>query len=445
MSEQKNIDRLFQEKLRDLEVSPSPEIWNAIENKLQKKKRRIIPIWWLSSGVAALLVVGVLVFPFTDDDNGDIIDTNIVTGPKKIELKQVEIENKYEIKNPKKNNGELVVKQSKIENIKVNTIIKKANSEHSINDSKLAFKEENDNKETKSISSYDNTGIQNNVNSVKSNKEEYTSEDKKINYAEKQEESKKENVFIAEINRAKQQDTIKKQYSKWSVTPTVGVIASNSFSRGSALSEELKNNKVKGNQSISYGVTISYKLNSKFSIQSGIHLQETGFNTQNVAILSGSTVSDVNQFNVNVLDNIIVVNSSDENDSITTGAGINKEEGSLEQRYTYLEVPVEIKYTVFKTRKLESSIISGFSTLFLTNNSVAFESQLSNRNLGKATNLNSVNFSGNIGVDLNIKLSKKVKLNITPMLKVPFNTFSKNSTEFSSYTFGGYTGISYEF
>ncbi len=444
MSEQKNIDRLFQEKLRDLEVSPSPEIWNAIENKLQKKKRRIIPIWWLSSGVAALLVIGVLVFPFTDS-NEDIIDTNVVTVPKNIKLKKVEIENEYEIKNPKRNNGELIIKKSKRENIKVNTIINKANSEYSINDSKLAFKEENDNKENKNKSSYDNIGIQNSVNSVKSNKEEYTPEDKKINYAEKQEESKKENVFIAEINRAKQQDTIKKQYSKWSVTPTVGVIASNSFSRGSALSEELKNNKVKGNQSISYGVTISYKLNSKFSIQSGIHLQETGFNTQNVAILSGSTISDVNQFNVNVSDNITVVNSSDENDSLTSGGGINKNEGSLEQRYSYIEVPVEVKYTVFKSRKLESSIISGFSTLFLTNNSVAFESQLSNRNLGKATNLNSVNFSGNIGVDFNIELSKKIKLNITPMLKVPFNTFSKNSTEFSSYTFGGYTGISYEF
>ena len=34
MDDYKNIDRLFQEKLKSLETVPSPEIWDAIEAKL---------------------------------------------------------------------------------------------------------------------------------------------------------------------------------------------------------------------------------------------------------------------------------------------------------------------------------------------------------------------------------------------------------------------------
>ena len=34
--EEKNIDRLFQEKLKDLEVTPNENVWDAIEEKLQK-------------------------------------------------------------------------------------------------------------------------------------------------------------------------------------------------------------------------------------------------------------------------------------------------------------------------------------------------------------------------------------------------------------------------
>lgn len=60
MSERKNLEHLFQEKLEHFEVAPPEELWNNIEAELKKdkKKRRIIPIWWKLSGIAALLVVG---------------------------------------------------------------------------------------------------------------------------------------------------------------------------------------------------------------------------------------------------------------------------------------------------------------------------------------------------------------------------------------------------
>ena len=62
MSEKKNIERLFQEKFKDFEAIPSPEVWDNIEAKLkEKKKRRVIPLWFKLSGVAAILLIGFMI------------------------------------------------------------------------------------------------------------------------------------------------------------------------------------------------------------------------------------------------------------------------------------------------------------------------------------------------------------------------------------------------
>ena len=53
----KNIDQLFQEKLKNLETTPNKKVWKEIESKITKKKRKIYPFWWFSSGVAALLII----------------------------------------------------------------------------------------------------------------------------------------------------------------------------------------------------------------------------------------------------------------------------------------------------------------------------------------------------------------------------------------------------
>ena len=44
----KKIDDLFQEQLKNLEVSPNKRVWNNIEDKLKKKKRKVFPFWWFS-------------------------------------------------------------------------------------------------------------------------------------------------------------------------------------------------------------------------------------------------------------------------------------------------------------------------------------------------------------------------------------------------------------
>lgn len=82
MSEKKSIDRLFQEKFRDFEVAPPPMAWDNIEAELlkKKKKRRVIPLWYRVGGVAAILVIGLMLsMPlFTGADSTDTNTNSIV-------------------------------------------------------------------------------------------------------------------------------------------------------------------------------------------------------------------------------------------------------------------------------------------------------------------------------------------------------------------------------
>ncbi|HEX8563913.1 MAG TPA: outer membrane beta-barrel protein [Flavobacterium sp.] len=82
MSERKNIDRLFQEKFKDFEVSPPDRVWKGIEAKLKEEEedRKILPFWFRLAGVAAALLIGWLLFDGggITGGNGDTNDPVVV-------------------------------------------------------------------------------------------------------------------------------------------------------------------------------------------------------------------------------------------------------------------------------------------------------------------------------------------------------------------------------
>jgi len=63
----KNLEQLFKESLRDFHEVPDEKVWNSIEASLdnKKQKKRAIPIWWSLGGVAAALVILMMIInPF---------------------------------------------------------------------------------------------------------------------------------------------------------------------------------------------------------------------------------------------------------------------------------------------------------------------------------------------------------------------------------------------
>lgn len=78
MKEQKHIDRLFQERFKEFDVAPPPEVWDNIQTALRKEEkedRKLIPIWWKVAGVAALLALFFSVGTdiFSSDPSNDVV------------------------------------------------------------------------------------------------------------------------------------------------------------------------------------------------------------------------------------------------------------------------------------------------------------------------------------------------------------------------------------
>ncbi len=394
MRDLKNIDRLFQENLKDFEVSPPAKAWNAIEKQLAKpSKKRYIPIWAKISSIAALFAllfsVGTIYFLPTSNLSKNLF-------PKENKLPEV-----IEIKDLETTTTLATTKKTKI-----NSTIELDN----------------------------NNGIANLNTSI---------EDVKENPIEAPNNLKKEssNYYLADaVNLPLHKNTIDKVATKdflngkLTVATIFAPIYINSFGDGSGVDSQFKENPTSGNSSYSYGVKIAYKLNNKFSVQSGVNLINLGYTTGGIYVTQGTSVIGFSNLssnpNLGKSENI----SSKENDN----------SGSLNQVFGYVEIPIEVKYNVVNG-KLGLNVVGGFSTLLLNKDEVFIETNNFTQSLGSSNNLRSVNFSGNIGLDVDYAIYKNLFINISPMFKVQTNTFSKNSGSIQPYYLGVYTGINYKF
>ena len=396
MRDLKNIDRLFQENLKDFEVSPPTKAWNAIEKQLAKpSKKRYIPIWAKISSIAALLAllfsVGTIYFLPTYNLSKNLL-------PKKNKLPKV-----IETKGAEINTTLATTKTTKA---KINSTIELEN----------------------------NNGIANLNTSIENVKE---------NPVEAPNNLKKEssNYFLADAvnisshkNTTDKVDTKEFLNGKLTVATIFAPIYINSFGDGSGVDSQFKENPTSGNSSYSYGVKVAYKLNNKFSVQSGVNLINLGYTTNGIYVTKGVSVIGFSNLssnpNLGKSENI----SSNEIDN----------SGSLNQVFGYVEIPVEVKYNVVDG-KLGLNVVGGFSTLLLNRDEVFIETSNFSQSLGSSNNLRSVNFSGNIGLDVDYAIHKNLFINISPMFKVQTNTFSKNSGSIQPYYLGVYTGLNYKF
>ncbi len=112
MREEKNIDKLFKEQLKDFEKTPNDAVWKHIETELNKdeRKRRVIPIWWKVAGVAAtlLLLVTVASSLINYGNESKIVDTET---PSNKTIKKDNTTKRLELHNVEDNKQQSIVNQ----------------------------------------------------------------------------------------------------------------------------------------------------------------------------------------------------------------------------------------------------------------------------------------------------------------------------------------------
>lgn len=567
MKENKNIERLFQEKFKDFEVTPPDFVWENIQEKLhpKEKKRRVIPFWFKTAGIAASFIAIMSVAFFNIDM--DFKNTNSNNNKNTVvnsETNEINKNSNQNIENHKINTSESNINQNNsnssfINETKNNSVVN-INSANKISSSKTALKfnknsNQKSNKYKTSNGFVSNHKKQSNTNSFKKNKTIFNRSNYGIvinqnNKTKSTRNSLKVNASNSEIihfntsknnitnsgiavlnsadkfNAAKNTDsnsdlidvnkfnsvnttsknndgvlvengsqnsttnattvvaieetkidttalattTIeenpmekllreketkkvadeKEKWSKWAVNSFVSPIFFNSFANGSSISDEFASNEKTFNNSTSYGVGVSYNVNKRLSVKTGVSNLNLDYDTENIAFYSSfEDQSKISNTNIERNSNgkyLVLKHEKDISKSVIENQMIpsNQNSGKLNQKTQYVEVPLELSYAILN-KKIGVAIKGGMSTLFLTENVISISGNDGNMQIGKASNLNNVHFSSNVGLGLSYNFMKNFQVNVEPTLKYQINTFNKNAEDFSPYVIGVNTGISYKF
>ncbi|PCH77612.1 MAG: hypothetical protein COB98_02970 [Flavobacteriaceae bacterium] len=399
MREEKNIDRLFQEKLKDFEVLPPNKSWNFIEqNMVVKSPKKKTAFWMRVTSIAAMLLA------FITLGNKYIAPNNFS------EIQQFIFKQKDTIKSIVQTGEAKTQTLLKNGTLKLPTKVIPLNAQKQITETEL---------------------------------EEFTILEKvrqkqpNVSFTLKDGENLPLNKEISAPEFSKEK--------RWSIAYNVAPIYFSSFgSSSSPVNHELENNSVSGKSNFSHGIKIAFKLNNKFSVQSGVNLVGVGYTTNNIQLPPGVAIISLTDIAGISRTTSKIPAGSYTKKMEKPGSYPNSHTGSIDQVFGYIEIPLEIKYQI-TGGKLGVNIVGGFSTLFLNKNELLIEADGFRTSIGEASNLKDINFSGNIGVDVDYLIHKNIYINVSPMLKVQTNTFSKSTGDFQPYYLGIYTGLNFKF
>ncbi|MFH6603006.1 outer membrane beta-barrel protein [Maribacter algicola] len=472
------------------------------------KKRRIIPLWIKLGGVAAILAVAVYLIDPLDSEESDAIPkvTDIEKSEDSPRIKKSEGSETFEInpeeekaitdvdsdtenarhndtvkekitlsENAKDNNegegtsvvGSEIQKSQVAQGDSDNTLTKNDGFDQSRADEVLKNRKETETIAVNSMDKNESTEKLNDDKNKKSDKllEEGLTEinDKDVvqNSETAVEESKKKSI-LDEIEEQGNEEKIADEGlgNRWSVGGNIAPVYFNSIGDGSPIHSSFVSNSKSGEVNLSYGLSVAYALNKKLSIRTGINKVDYGYDTNDVEFSSSLSASNALQFSggngqfenidyTTTSENLVVesmdgFNAPVKNAAPELASKSATRNGVMGQQFGYLEVPLELNYALLDKR-FGVNLVGGFSSLFLVDNSVILSSGDLTTEVGEANNLNSVNFSGNIGFGINYKFTRKILLNVEPVFKYQLNTFSNTAGEFQPFSVGVYSGLHFRF
>ncbi|HLS29911.1 MAG TPA: hypothetical protein VK021_03570 [Flavobacteriaceae bacterium] len=471
----KNIDRLFQEKFRDFEASPSEKNWDQIREKLIEKKdsrKRLFPIWFKIAGIAAVLLVLFMVgsFWFNTDQNPTVVSQEEVETPEqtqksisrsqsdKDKIDQTNFESEHITDDDTEMTGQnLVSSENNEAKSESKQFTQKEDKSKRASDLAKAetttqYEIENNNQETSLIDFLsvleEEKRLNRNVGgimqteklaeaSITENPELIESEGKSLfDEIEKQETLDKDEQNTSTLS------------NRFAIRPNVAPIYYNSMKGGSAVDPSFAGNKSEGEVTMSYGIDVSYAVSKRVKVRTGVSKVNMSYNTPDIAYIASSGSQGLKSVrnnpearNISVVTKNAILKRPGE---VSNNSAAPYTFGKLNQQLEYIEVPVEVELAVLDKR-FGINVIGGASTLFLKDDLVRLNSEMGTTNLGRANNLNSVSFTTNIGVGLEYNITETFNLNIEPTFKYQINGFSGDNGGFKPYFFGVYSGVSMRF
>jgi len=219
---------------------------------------------------------------------------------------------------------------------------------------------------------------------------------------------------------------------------------------------------------ISYtgGVSFAYKINKRFSVQSGLYYSSFGnelsginsfggFETydrtkgdHNFEVLTTNGTVYTSNNDVFLIDNISAARISTRYTSDVfdpAKANLTYLDNSLTQNFSYLELPLFLKYKLVD-KTLGFNLVGGLSSNFLVNNGVYSSVNGGKYLVGKTEGVNAITFSSSLGMGMEYSLGKNLSLNLEPTFRYYLNPVTgTDGLRVHPYSFGIFSGLSYKF
>ncbi len=257
-----------------------------------------------------------------------------------------------------------------------------------------------------------------------------------------------------------------KTVNRWSIAALASPTYYSRFVSGNdAISKQLSSSE-QALVSYSGGLAFSYRINKRFSVQSGLFYSAIGQEVQGINSFSGFRPYDVTKsdhnFEVLTANGTIFtsnpdlfLSSSGPGDRIMTNytndvfdpakANLKPISNNLLQNFSYLEFPVVLRYK-FVDRSVDFNLIGGLSYNMLVGNSVYTTSDGGKYNVGQTQGLNFITFSSSLGMGMEYSVSEKLSLNLEPTFRYYINPFNQMTISgVHPYSFGIFSGVSYKF
>ncbi len=476
MKTKKQLDRLFREQFKNFEVSPPPVVWENISNALhnKKKNRRVVPIWYKIAGVAALLLLFFSVGNYFYDSSPSTLITNQEKEDKSIPSASeentilVNQENNNSI-DPAEAQGQNDFKDEELVTTSSEDI-KRDNLQHSQKQKTTPHKSKTSDLASSSEKAKAKTSITETQKTDKAFAENISKETKtnpgmikgkEIIDSEiaivTPEEEKKKSIFDAIEEKEDALTITEKQTpdNRWDVSPNFAPVYYNTLGSGSSIDTRFSDNSKSGDVNYSYGVKVSYAINNKLSVRTGVNKVDLSYVTNDIEFSAASREASLKSIDYESNNVIVAVGNRGTLKPPPSGTPTMENgfvivprngiiPGTMSQEMDYFEIPLELKYSLLDSR-FGLSMIGGMSTLILNGNEINVKSDGFTTKIGEANNLNTLSFSTNIGLGFDYKLTKRFIFNLEPMFKYQINPYSDSTIDFKPYYLGVYTGFSYRF
>jgi len=470
MKKEKNLDELFRDKLLNYEKEPPSYLLENILSSVSGARRRRKLVYWRVAGVAAALLIAFVAGWQLNDSaiqktNQVVTAVRPSTPEKSSEANQVEKIMPANQSAPAKSQLASTETNSSIRNnqlksitqsLKVATIVLAAGPVVvASNDETLLMKPLKSLDRLIYLKTENSTALQDKKSGDDSSGLTQKSIDQQIMEQNKQ--------MLTVENKSKEK-------TRWLVGAQVS--PEYNVSRGSQ-SQAYASNMLRSSSSnqvdLGGGISVEFKKGKRWSLQSGVYYSGLGQASGNTSSSGSNDLlyanAGSNYFNtpvkVDAISNRMSLNSNAgviELSKIPSGlvVGNSLEANALNstvivsptsfiQNFDYIEIPLYVRYTLIDAR-FDVVMLGGLSSNVLVGNQIFVEGASGKSLVGKTNDMQTLNYSGTLGMGIKYGLSKHISLNVEPRIKYYLNSLNSNSSvTYKPYTIGVFTGLSYEF